>query len=228
MVMHVVILNHKQTNGGTMLDHQAEMWAVLCEPPEQFNDLISHFDTVEFKKKFNRTSFTWNTIDPDVVICKFRIACIEYAVASARKVQPTILPDYWQTIEDACQQVIDALNGNGDLDAAYAATDAAYAAADAAADAADAAVNAARAAANAARAAAYAARAAAYAAYAAANAARAAAYAADAAARAAADAARAAAADAAAYAANDARAAARADLSEIFINIILSEYENKC
>ena len=224
MVMHVVILNHKQTNGGTMLDHQAEMWAVLCEPPEQFNDLISHFDTVEFKKKFNRTSFTWNTIDPDVVICKFRIACIEYAVASARKVQPTILPDYWQTIEDACQQVIDALNGNGDLDAAYAATDAAYAAADAAADAADAAVNAARAAANAARAAAYAA----YAAYAAANAARAAAYAADAAARAAADAARAAAADAAAYAANDARAAARADLSEIFINIILSEYENKC
>jgi len=223
MVMHVVILNHKQTNGGTMLDHQAEMWAVLCEPPEQFNDLISHFDTVEFKKKFNRTSFTWNTIDPDVVICKFRIACIEYAVASARKVQPTILPDYWQTIEDACQQVIDALNGNGDLDAAYAATDAAYAAADAAADAADAAVNAARAAANAARAAAYAA-------YAAANAARAAAYAADAAAYAAyaaANAARAA-ADAAAYAANDARAAARADLSEIFINIILSEYENKC
>ena len=200
------------------IDHQAEMWAVLCEPPEQFNDLIRHFDTVEFKKKFNRTSFTWNTIDIDIVMRKFHIACIEYALAKARKVQPTILPDYWQPVEDACRQVIDALNGNGDLAAASAA-DAANAAADAAANAA--AVNAA----YAARAAAYAARAAARAAYAAA---RAAAYAAaaDAAARAAAyaaaaDAARAAAADAA-------RASADADLSEIFINIILSEYENKC
>jgi len=199
------------------IDHQAEMWAVLCEPPEQFNDLIRHFDTVEFKKKFNRTSFTWNTIDIDIVMRKFHIACIEYALAKARKVQPTILPDYWQPVEDACRQVIDALNGNGDLAAASAA-DAANAAADAAANAA--AVNAA----YAARAAAYAARAAARAAYAAAraaayaaaaDAARAAAYAA------AADAARAAAADAA-------RASADADLSEIFINIILSEYENKC
>jgi len=197
------------------IDHQAEMWAVLCEPPEQFNDLIRHFDTVEFKKKFNRTSFTWNTIDIDIVMRKFHIACIEYALAKARKVQPTILPDYWQPVEDACRQVIDALNGNGDLAAASAANAAADAAANAAA-----AVNAA----YAARAAAYAARAAARAAYAAAraaayaaaaDAARAAAYAA------AADAARAAAADAA-------RASADADLSEIFINIILSEYENKC
>ena len=179
------------------IDHQAEMWAVLCEPPEQFNDLIRHFDTVEFKKKFNRTSFTWNTIDIDIVMRKFHIACIEYALAKARKVQPTILPDYWQPVEDACRQVIDALNGNGDLAAASAA-DAANAAADAAANAA--AVNAA----YAARAAAYAARAAARAAYAAA---RAAAYAA---------------------AADAARASADADLSEIFINIILSEYENKC
>ena len=204
------------------IDHQAEMWAVLCEPPEQFNDLIRHFDTVEFKKKFNRTSFTWNTIDIDIVMRKFHIACIEYALAKARKVQPTILPDYWQPVEDACRQVIDALNGNGDLAAASAAYAAAASAANAAADAAAnaAAVNAA----YAARAAAYAARAAARAAYAAAraaayaaaaDAARAAAYAA------AADAARAAAADAA-------RASADADLSEIFINIILSEYENKC
>ena len=114
-----------------MLDTQAEMWAVLCEPPEQFNYLIRHFDTAEFKKKFNRTSFTWNTIDIDIVMRKFRIACVEYAMVMARKIQPTPTPDYWQTVEDSCRQVIDALNGNGDLDAARAA--------DAAADAADAA-----------------------------------------------------------------------------------------
>ena len=163
-----------------MIDHQAEMWAVLCEPPEQFNDPLNYFDTVEFKKKFNSTSFTWNNIDPDVVICKFRIACVEYAVHAARKAQPT----NWQPVEDACRQVIDALNGNGDLVAARAAADAARAAA-------------------------------ARAAYAAADAARAAA---------AADAA----ADAAAAAYYAAYVAARADLFEIFINIILSEYENKC
>ena len=194
-----------------MLDHQAEMWAVLCEPPEQFNGLLHYFDTVEFKKKFNRTSFTWNTIDIDIVMRKFRIACVEYALATARKVQPAILSDYWQPVEDACQQVIDALNGNGDLaDACAAAASAAAAYAADAADAAYAAADAARAAAYAANAARAAARAAAAsAAYAAA---------ADAAARAAANAA----------AADAARASADADLSEIFINIILSEYKNKC
>jgi hypothetical protein len=180
------------------IDHQAEMWAVLCAPPEQFNELIELFDNMEFKKKFKRTSFAWNTIDPDEVVRKFRVACVEYAMVMARKVQPTPTPDYWQTVEDSCRQVIDALNGNGDLVAARAAADAAVRAAYAAARAA----------------AAYAAARAAYAA------ARAAAYAADAAA-----------ARAAAYAAADAaaaaRAAAEADLSEIFINIILSEYENK-
>ena len=186
-----------------MLDTQAEMWAVLCEPPEQFNDLIRHFDTVEFKKKFNSTSFTWNTIDPDEVMRKFRIACIEYAMAAAEiKVVSIPIPDYWQTVKDACQQVIDALNGNGDLvDARAAAAHAAGAAAStAAASVADTAYYAAR--------------------------------------------------DASlalvpapardsfttfrnpypttAYAAVNANtAAAEADLFEIFINIILSEYENK-
>ena len=190
-----------------MIDHQAEMWAVLCEPPEQFNDLMRHFDTVEFKKKFNSTSFTWNTIDIDIVMRKFRIACIEYAMAMAKiKIVSTPIPDYWQTVEDACRQVIDALNGNGDLVTARAA---AAAAADAAARAAPAAP----AAASAADTAYYAAR------------------------------------DASlalvpaherhsfttfrnpypttAHAATNANTSADADLFEIFINIILSEYENK-
>ena len=197
-----------------MLDHQAEMWAILCEPPEQFSDLLQYFNTVEFKKKFNRTSFTWNTIDSDEVIRKFKIACVEYAVASARKVQPIPLPDYWQPIEDSCRQVVNALNDIGDLTAAGAAADAA----DAARAAAD--VRAAGAADVRAAGAATADDAAARAATA--GAATAAAYAARAAAAAAAAAARA----AAAYAA-DARAAARAALFEIFINIILSEYKNK-
>ena len=193
-----------------MLDHRAEMWAILCDPPDQFNELLIDYfwDDMEFRKRFNRTSLTWNTVDPDEVIRKFKIACVEYAVASARKIQPTPTPDYWQVVEIACQQVIDALNGNGDLIAAAelaAARAAALAAARAAARAADAAY--------AADAAAYAAARAAYAA----DAARAAdaAYAADAAARTTV-------ADAAT------RAAAKVDLFEIFINIILSEYENKC
>ena len=212
-----------------MLDQQAEMWAILCEPPEQFSDLLQYFNTVEFKKKFNRTSFTWNTIDSDEVIRKFKIACVECAVASARKVQPIPLPDYWQPIEDSCRQVVNALNDIGDLTAARAGAYAARAAADvrAAAGAATAAAYAARAAADV-RAAAGAARAAA-AAYAAARATATYAAAARAAARAGAYAAiHAASADADdAKAVDAAHAAAHADLFEIFINIILSEYENK-
>ena len=112
------------------------------------------------------------------MIRKFKIACVEYAVASARKVQPIPLPDYWQPIEDSCRQVINALNDIGDLTAARAGAGAYAAAAGAAAGA-----------------------------YAAIHAARAAAYDAN--------------------AVDAARAAAHADLFEIFINIILSEYENK-
>ena len=198
-----------------MLEYQTDVWAVLCEPPEQLHKLVNDLlVSPESKKKFNTTSFTWNIIDSDEVIRKFRIACVEYAMVAAGRLQPTPAPDYWLKVENSCQQVIDALNGTGDLAAVLAAYGAA---------AWDAWIAATHASARAADAAAYAADAAAYAAARAASA-----RAADAAARAAAAAARAAsarAADAAAYAA--AYGAAREDLFETLIQIIFAEYENR-
>ena len=187
-----------------MLEYQTDVWAVLCEPPEQLHKLVNDLGvSPELSKKFNTTSFTWNVIDSDEVIRRFRIACVEYAMVAAGRLQPTPAPDYWLKVENACQQVINALNGTGDLAAARAAAyaDAAYAAGAAAYAAA-------------AGAAAYAAvDAAAYAAADAAGAtARAAAYA---------GAAYAYAAAAAAY------AAAREDLFETLIQIIFEEYENR-
>ena len=144
-----------------MLEYQTDVWAVLCEPPEQLHKLVNDLlVSPESKKKFNTTSFTWNIIDSDEVIRKFRIACVEYAMVAAGRLQPTPAPDYWLKVENSCQQVIDALTGTGDLAAAHAAARAAAAAAarDAAAYAAARAAAAAAASDAAAYAAAYAAR----------------------------------------------------------------------
>ena len=193
-----------------MVADQANMWAVLCEPPERLVSLINEMiqstslnQQKNLREKFNQTSFVWNTIDLDEVDRKFRIACVRYALSTAKKVQSDPLPGYWNQVESACKQVIDALNGTGDLGYAAAAADAAaYAARDAA----------------------YAARDAAYAAaYAAARAAYAAARAAYVAAARAAYVA--AAYVAAAYA--DAYVAIIIELFDILIDIILEEYENK-
>jgi hypothetical protein len=109
-----------------MLEYQTDVWAVLCEPPEQLHKLVNDLlVSPESKKKFNTTSFTWNIIDSDEVIRKFRIACVEYAMVAAAQLQPTPAPAYWLKVENSCQQVIDALNGY----AAAAADAAAYAAA---------------------------------------------------------------------------------------------------
>ena len=113
-----------------MLEYQTDVWAVLCEPPEQLHKLVNDLlVSPESKKKFNTTSFTWNIIDSDEVIRRFRIACVEYAMVAAGRIQPTPAPDYWLKVENSCQQVIDALNGTGDLAAAHAAARAAAAAA---------------------------------------------------------------------------------------------------
>ena len=134
-----------------MLEYQTDVWAVLCEPPEQLHKLVNDLlVSPESKKKFNTTSFTWNIIDSDEVIRRFRIACVEYAMVAAGRLQPTPAPDYWLKVENSCQQVIDALNGTGDLAAAHAAARAAASAASAASAAARAAARAAASAASAA------------------------------------------------------------------------------
>jgi hypothetical protein len=151
----------------------------------------SKSDAMAWAERYAGLMQRWRVLTPDAwarTETRFKIECVKFAIAAA---EPACKDkDYWPQVKAAAQQVIDALEGRGDLAAARAA---AYAAADAAA----------RAAARAARAADAAARAAAYAADAAADAA---AYAADAAARAAARAA----AYAAAYAADAADAAADA------------------
>jgi len=112
-----------------MLEYQTDVWAVLCEPPEQLHKLVNDLGvSPELSKKFNTTSFTWNVIDSDEVIRRFHIACVEYAMVAAGRLQPTPAPDYWLKVENSCQQVIDALNGTGDV-AARAAAVAAYGAA---------------------------------------------------------------------------------------------------
>jgi hypothetical protein len=114
-----------------------------------------------------RKTAQWSSERWEAARVEFLCLAIDQALKSAKAVAETA--DYWLAIDAACQQVKQALRGDGDLTAAYAA---ARAAADAA-DAADAAADAADAAADAADAAAYAAsRAATRAAYAAADAAR--------------------------------------------------------
>jgi hypothetical protein len=129
-------------------------------------------DIYDYGLKFATSMKSWQVLDEnswDRVLVKFKIFTVKQALEFARPKGP--IPDYWQAVENACLQTIDALNlGDKQALAAAAASAraAAYAAADAAANAAYTAYVSARAAADAdyaaARAAAYAAANAAYAA----------------------------------------------------------------
>ena len=90
----------------------------------------------------------WCELSPeawDRVSVTFRVACIEQALASAKAVQPTPRPDYWDAVEAACEAMIAALKTGKLTDVAEASFAASLAATRARAEAADAA----RAAANA-------------------------------------------------------------------------------
>ena len=68
----------------------------------------------------------WEKLDADAwkrIHTGFRIAVIKQALASAETAQPDPAPAYWTQVKDACAQVIDALETDGDLNAAR---DAAY------------------------------------------------------------------------------------------------------
>ncbi|WP_154670832.1 hypothetical protein [Sphingosinithalassobacter portus] len=87
----------------------------------------------------------WNRIHTGLLI-----ATVRQAIEAATPAIPSPAPDYWQQVTAASQQVIEALQGKGDLKAAEAAARAAARAAEAAALAAEAAARAAEAAARAA------------------------------------------------------------------------------
>jgi hypothetical protein len=112
-------------NMSTTFDHQAEMWATLTGPPEQFVEIAEWIDIVrpDLLKQFNRTSLVWGNIDTNEVMRKFKIACVEHAVEHAKKAQPTPLPDYWDEVAISCQRSIDILNGIGDMDMKFSIED---------------------------------------------------------------------------------------------------------
>lgn len=99
-------------------DNPAEMWAILSEPPKQFAELADWIRIINSNlfKQFKQTSLVWNSIDPDEVIRKFKISCIEYAFGYAKHCQPHPVPDYWEGIVASCKQSVDLLNGYGYVD----------------------------------------------------------------------------------------------------------------
>jgi hypothetical protein len=93
-----------------------------------------------FARGLGERAKRWHVIDADGwdrVRVGFLSYLIQSALEEAEKVQPTPPPDCWGQVQTACNRVLDALNGNGDLVAAEAAAwSAARAAAEAAAAAA--------------------------------------------------------------------------------------------
>jgi hypothetical protein len=100
-----------------MMDkYQAEMWAQLTGPPDQFVDLFEWANhNRRLTQKLNRLSFIWNTVDTDTVNRKFKIACIRYAFRAAKTVQYSPSPLYWAKVMTACYDTINALQGIGDV-----------------------------------------------------------------------------------------------------------------
>jgi hypothetical protein len=100
-----------------MMDkYQAEMWAQLTGPPDQFVDLFEWAkDNRRLTQKLNRLSLIWNTVDTDTVNRKFKIACIRYAYRTAKTVQHSPSPLYWEKVMTACYNTINALQGIGDV-----------------------------------------------------------------------------------------------------------------
>ncbi len=96
--------------------YQAEMWAQLTGPPDQFVDLFEWANhNRRLTQKLNRLSFIWNTVDTDTVNRKFKIACIRYAFRAAKTVQYSPSPLYWAKVMTACYDTINALQGIGDV-----------------------------------------------------------------------------------------------------------------
>ena len=73
----------------------------------------------------------WCVLTPeawDRVSVTFRVTCIEQALASAKAVQPTPRPDYWDAVQTACNDMVAALKSGDAARAAEAAARAAEAA----------------------------------------------------------------------------------------------------
>ncbi len=82
-------------------------------------------DQIEaFARGLGERAKRWHVIDADGwdrVRVGFLSYLIRSALDAAEKVQPTPPPSYWGQVQTACNRVLDALNGNDDLDAARAA-----------------------------------------------------------------------------------------------------------
>jgi hypothetical protein len=95
--------------------------------PVLFDGLLEA-DIYGYGLKFATSMKSWQSLDEnswDRVLVKFKIFTVKQALEFARPKGP--IPDYWQAVENACLQTIDALN-LGDKQALAAADAAAYAA----------------------------------------------------------------------------------------------------
>jgi hypothetical protein len=112
------------------------MPAWLAELVPTLDDGVSASDVPWFSGELIARANRWGALDADAwgrVRNRFLAAAIRQALAAAEKVQPTPRPDYWDKVQDACGQMITALEtGRPVTEAAEAAWVARVAAAEAA------------------------------------------------------------------------------------------------
>ena len=113
-------------------------WLAYCTV--SLFDGQSKSDALAWAERYAGLMPRWHVLKPDVwarIETRFKLESVKFAIGAAEPVCKD--KSYWPQVTAAAQQVLAALEGNGDLSAAYAAAHAARAAAHAAADAAHAA-----------------------------------------------------------------------------------------
>lgn len=109
----------------------------LSELVPALDDGIANSEVRWFARGLGERALVWSNLDDGAwerVRIGFVKTCITQALETAERVQPTPRPAYWDQVQNACAQVLRALDGDGDL--ARAALAAAWAAAAAWAEAA--------------------------------------------------------------------------------------------
>ncbi|MEG3153035.1 hypothetical protein U1769_24340, partial [Sphingomonas sp. ZT3P38] len=100
----------------------------LAQLVPTLDDGIDAKDVPWFSGELIARAKRWHTLDGaawERIRTGFLIMSIRDALASAEPVQPDPKPEYWQKVVDACEGVINALEGKGDLSLARAAAAAA-------------------------------------------------------------------------------------------------------
>ena len=84
-------------------------------------DGLSNADYLPWADEYAKSMRTWGMLDGaawDRAHIKFKVSVIRHALESARKVSGKLPDGLWAKVESACNSVIAALEGSGDLKAA--------------------------------------------------------------------------------------------------------------